>query len=259
MKIEDFYTYIYYDPSRNNEPIYIGKGGGKRVWSHLSSKQQTPFVYRLRYMKKNDIVPIIGIYAGLDEEFAHLLEMELIAKFGRKDLGKGPLLNLTDGGEGQTGMVHTVETRKKMSKSHIGIMQSEETRRKISIGNKDKPKTEEHKIKLAIANTGKRRGPTPDEIKKKISIANTGKVRSEETLIKMSISQTGSNNPNFGKKRSEETKLKSRIANQGLKRTEEQKQRMSEAQKKRFTDPKQREQISKTKQEINATSRANNV
>lgn len=35
---KQYYTYIYYDPSRNNEPIYVGKGYDKRAWDHLTSK-----------------------------------------------------------------------------------------------------------------------------------------------------------------------------------------------------------------------------
>jgi hypothetical protein len=33
--IDDYYVYIYYDPSRNNEPIYIGKGSKIRAWYNL--------------------------------------------------------------------------------------------------------------------------------------------------------------------------------------------------------------------------------
>jgi len=236
----NFYTYIYYDPSRGNEPIYVGKGVGKRVWSHLYSKQKTPFVNRLQFMIKNGNKPTVGIYAGFDEELAHLVEMELISKFGRKDLGKGPLLNLTDGGEGQTGLIHTTETKRKMSESHLGIPRSEDTKQKISKGNKNKPKSTEHRTNLSIANTGKTREPLSEEVKRKISIANTGKVRSKDTLEKMSLAQTGSSNPNFGRPKSEESKLKSRMSNLGQKRSEETKQRMSEAQRKRFNNATQR-------------------
>lgn len=118
-----FYSYIYYDPSRNNEPIYVGKGHGKRAWQHLSIKKTHPFIQRLQYMRRNGIEPIIGFYAGLDEEFCILLEQELISHFGRKDLGKGPLLNLTDGGEGSSGLVISEDTRKKLSiaKKHKSV------------------------------------------------------------------------------------------------------------------------------------------
>lgn len=112
--MEKYYTYIYYDPLRDNEPIYVGKGHSKRAWVHLYSKRKHPFIQRLQHMKKNGINPIIGLYSGLDEELSLLLEQELISKFGRKDLGKGTLLNLTDGGE--LGANKSEETRKKCLK-----------------------------------------------------------------------------------------------------------------------------------------------
>lgn len=101
------YTYIYYDPSRGNEPIYVGMGQKKRAWDHLRSKRKSPFIQRLQSMNRKGIKPIIGVYVELDRELAFLLEEELISKFGRKDLGLGPLLNLTNGGEGTIGRVWT--------------------------------------------------------------------------------------------------------------------------------------------------------
>jgi hypothetical protein len=159
--IEYFYTYIYYDPSRDNEPIYVGKGTKERAWKHFYRKNMHPFTQRLQFMKKNSIKPIIGIYAGLDEELAHLIEEELIAKFGRKDLGKGPLLNLTDGGEGNNGKIISDEVREKMSKKLSGI-----------------PKSAEHKKHISESTTGRipsnKGGTMSDEQKKKIGNANSG-------------------------------------------------------------------------------------
>ena len=147
-----YYTYIYYDPSRNNEPIYVGKGKDHRAWDHLKtkSKKNTPILNRIRFMKRNNIVPIIGLYSGIDEELSHLLEEELIAKFGRKDLGKGPLLNLTNGGEGGSGSIRSEETRRKIGVANIGKdrTHSQETKNKISTtktGVTDSPETYKRK------------------------------------------------------------------------------------------------------------------
>ena len=129
--MEDFYTYIYYDPSRGNEPFYVGKGHGDRAWKHFSRKEMHPMTQRMQFLKKNKVKPIVGFYSDLNEEFALLLEMELISKFGRKDLGEGPLLNLTDGGEGVSG------SKKVFSDEH---------KRKLSQSSKGKPKSEEHKM-----------------------------------------------------------------------------------------------------------------
>lgn len=155
-----FYTYIYYDPSRNNEPIYVGKGKDERAWSHIKySKGKHPFVQRLQYMKRIGITPNIGFYSGLDEEFAFLLEEELISKFGRKDLGKGPLLNLTDGGQGQSGrrFSHTPETKEKMrlaKEGKPGHARSEQAKKKISEYQKTRERTPEFCKKLRVKKPG---------------------------------------------------------------------------------------------------------
>src|ERR1035437_7856576 len=120
----EFYTYIYYDPSRNNEPIYVGKGKDQRAWDHINTlhrKKKHPLKHRLLFMRSIGVSPMIGIYAGFDEEFALFLEEELIQKFGRKDLGLGTLLNLTDGGEGHSGCIRSAATRAKISKNAVGF------------------------------------------------------------------------------------------------------------------------------------------
>jgi hypothetical protein len=89
-------------------------------------------------MRNKGVQPIIGIYAGLDSEFALFLEEELISKFGRKDLKKGPLLNLTDGGEGAANLNQSA--RDKISKTHTGRRLTDECKRKLSESTKGVPK-----------------------------------------------------------------------------------------------------------------------
>ena len=154
-----YYTYIYYDPSRNNEPFYIGKGKNERAWEHLGMLDRGkphPLKHRLQFMKKNNIFPIIGIYSDLDEELAHLTEIELISKFGRKNLGKGTLLNLTDGGEGASGCVRSAETRYKIGQANIGKNRSHSmiSKLKISKSCKGRKDTNSAKKLKSIANTG---------------------------------------------------------------------------------------------------------
>jgi len=48
------------------------------------------------------------------------VEMYLISKIGRRDLGTGPLVNMTDGGDGTLGRPHSEESRKKMSELSVG-------------------------------------------------------------------------------------------------------------------------------------------
>lgn len=133
----DFYIYIYRDPSRDNEPIYVGKGHGKRAWRHLTRKARHPFVQRLQFMSRNGIIPDIQIIDAIDEEHAFFLEECCISIFGRKDLGTGSLLNLTDGGEG-TANPSSV-TRGKIGAANKGRKRTEEQIKVNSEYRKGKP------------------------------------------------------------------------------------------------------------------------
>lgn len=109
-----YYVYRYFDPSRN-EYFYVGKGTGPRAGHHKYRKDKHPMTHRLQYLKRLGIEPLIDyIVKDVDEEFALFVEQEAIAKYGRRDLGLGPLLNLTDGGDGCTGFKHTTETKEQI-------------------------------------------------------------------------------------------------------------------------------------------------
>lgn len=112
-----FYVYVMRRP--NGEPFYVGKGCRRRIASHERDALNGVDGLRHRYIKKiwrsGSLVDydIIGYYATEMEAFAE--ETALIARLGRRKLGSGPLINLTDGGEGPTGAKHSAATRKKLS------------------------------------------------------------------------------------------------------------------------------------------------
>jgi hypothetical protein len=99
MKHKPTGSYVYaYLRESNNTPYYIGKGIGSRL-----------------YKKHNVTIPadhskIQIIAQDLTDSQANTLEIELIAKYGRKDLGTGILYNRTDGGEGHRGFIKSAET-----------------------------------------------------------------------------------------------------------------------------------------------------
>lgn len=144
-----FFTYVYYDPSRN-EPIYVGKGKDDRYFHHISRTDKHPLTHRLQYMKNHDIEVQIQISRLMSEAEANEKEKCLIASIGRKDQGQGPLLNLTDGGEGSSGYRHTEESRTKMSAN-------------------SKNKTAEYKANMSAAHKGRKNGPRSAECRAKIS------------------------------------------------------------------------------------------
>ena len=148
-----FYTYAYL--RKNRTPYYIGKGSGKRYYNR----------------KRNDIKPpkdksrIIFLKKNLTEEEAFKHEKYMIAVFGRKDLGTGILHNKTDGGEGASGAVRSLEFKENL--------------RKI---NKNKTLSKEHKEKLRLANIGEKN-------------PNYGKVASQKIKEKMRNSRKGEKHP----------------------------------------------------------------
>ena len=141
-----YYVYAYI--SKKGFPYYIGKGKGKRA-----------------FQKHNVSVPkdkskIVFLETNLSNVGACALERRYIRWYGRKDNKTGILHNKTDGGESQVGLVHSNETKQKMSKSKMG--------NKNSVGKsnrKGKPCSDKTKELLRTANLHK---IVPEEIKNKI-------------------------------------------------------------------------------------------
>jgi hypothetical protein len=80
------------------EVFYVGKGRGNRAWSVHGRNTVWKNV-----VKKHDYVVEI-VMGDLQEWYAFELEKDLIALHGRRDEGRGTLVNLTDGGEGPSGL-----------------------------------------------------------------------------------------------------------------------------------------------------------
>lgn len=116
------YVYCLIDP-RNGLPFYIGKGKDDRMYDHekIVSKGIVPnnnsFLFRKIKKIKNKGLSIIykKIYENLDDKSALAIEIDEIKKIGRNNIGRGPLCNLTDGGEGNSGKIISEETKLKMS------------------------------------------------------------------------------------------------------------------------------------------------
>lgn len=170
-------VYKYNDLEFSYEPIYIGKGKNNRLYQHTKLYNLNKYdSYKDRKLKKiinEGFKPIIvKLKENLIEQDALNLEKEYISKIKRYP--DGPLTNLTDGGDGVSGLKHTPESKEKMSKtwfnettapwnkgmqmpkeycdklskSHLGHKLSEETIEKLSHIRKGKLKSEEHKQKI---------------------------------------------------------------------------------------------------------------
>jgi hypothetical protein len=119
-----FYCYILLDPTKPGiyqyenfkfdfEPFYVGKGKSNRINSHDKIKDtKTHKGAKIQKIKKLELEVIkIKLFENLTESTSFELEVSTISIIGRKDKSKGPLLNLTDGGEGTSGKIYTKEEK----------------------------------------------------------------------------------------------------------------------------------------------------
>jgi hypothetical protein len=99
---KNFYVYIY--TSKKGSIYYVGKGKGIRAWVQHRDLSKGCLVWT---PKDNGQIKILA--HNLTEDESYILEKKLILDFGRKDLGYGPLLNKTNGGDGATGRAMTAK------------------------------------------------------------------------------------------------------------------------------------------------------
>jgi hypothetical protein len=144
----EYYTYAYL--REDGTPYYIGKGKGKRI--HSKQKITKP---------PKDKSKIIFLKQNLTEEESFKHEIYMIGVFGRKDLGTGILRNRTNGGDGASGAIRSLEFKENLRNL-----------------NKNKVLSKEHKIKISEAQKGDKNH-------------NYGKSASQKTREKMSASRKG--------------------------------------------------------------------
>lgn len=128
-----FYVYRYLDPrpAKNRAVIYVGKGTTdsksnlKRMRSHWTKTDHDNLLFDrvLKKIRTLGLKPVCEVVSWhLIEEDAFAAEIHNIALYGLRRDG-GTLCNLTYGGEGAVGMIHTSEALERISKasqSHWG-------------------------------------------------------------------------------------------------------------------------------------------
>jgi group I intron endonuclease len=172
----DFYVYVYLDTRKRGnfiysdyqfdyEPFYVGKGKNKRLEEHLWESRLKHDDFKSRKIKSiiNDgYKPLfIKVKENLTENDAFDLEINLINLIGRYNLNLGPLTNLTNGGDGISGLIKTETHRKNLSISSFGKKMSDEAKRKVSESLRGKPgrntgnkHTQETKNKISTTKKG---------------------------------------------------------------------------------------------------------
>lgn len=124
-----------------NQVFYIGIGDDKRPYARNGrSKFWMRVVNKTKY--RIDIIA-----KDLSWEKCAEIEKSLIFLYGRRDLNKGTLVNLTDGGEGSLGRKHSKDAINKMREVKLGKLASDETKKKMSVSRTGMKHSKESHIK----------------------------------------------------------------------------------------------------------------
>jgi hypothetical protein len=130
----------------NNEVFYIGIGSDKsfKRANEFSSGRNSYW----RNIKNKTNIKVKIIYKDVSWDDACEIEQLLIDMYGRKDLMKGTLVNMTDGGDGSVNIIVSKDTREKLSKAGKGRKMSQELKDKLFNLKIGIPRKEETKQKL---------------------------------------------------------------------------------------------------------------
>lgn len=165
-----------------NEPFYIGIGSDEKYYRANSKKGRSDFWNKIIQKTEYQVEIIL---CDITYEEAKEKEKEFISLYGRKNLNKGSLCNLTDGGDGLCGYVVPKERVEKLKELNRGRKHTDEWKRNMSL----RVKGEKHPL--------------------------WGKKFSKESRLKMSLSRSGEKHFRFGKKLERETAIKIGIAQIG--------------------------------------------
>jgi hypothetical protein len=186
--------YVYQLRAETEElPFYIGKGTHKnRKYQHICNARRGYKSLKdskiRKYLNQNIRILAEVLFENDDEDECLNKEIELIAKYGRRDKKTGILTNGTDGGEGVSGRIMPISERQRRSQIMKGKIKTPKTCKRISLSKLGHIVTKETKEKISI--TLKRR-IVPFEQIERMRKANIGKHRSEETKRKISESNKG--------------------------------------------------------------------
>jgi hypothetical protein len=164
-------AYVYrHIRSDNNKVFYIGIGSDDSGFYYRAYDKNK----KTRSNHWNSVVnktkyEVEIMLDCLSWEEACEKEKEFISLYGRSDLGKGSLVNKTDGGDGYSNT--SEETKKLISKKVKEALSNPEVRKKISDKGKGRVVNENTKQKISEKNKGRKR-PDLVSINKKRSKEN---------------------------------------------------------------------------------------
>lgn len=192
-----------------NEPFYIGIGSDSNYKRANSIKDRNIFWENIVNKASYEVEIILD---DLTWEDACKKEMEFIDLYGRRDIQKGSLCNLTNGGEGAKGVIFSEKRKKTISNKYKGEK------------NPFYGKKHSSEIIEKLKNLAQNRSP---EVNKKIALANSKNVVPEERKVRISNSTKGEKNHFYGKKHTKKARLKISKKATGRRKSDEHKDKIS--------------------------------
>jgi NUMOD3 motif len=179
--MKQFYSYLWL--RADSTPYYAGKGIGNRAFQSRGHSVQCPA----------DRTRILIFFHSTEAE-AFESEKAFIKWFGRKDLGTGCLRNWTNGGEGTSGRVWSLESRQKVGMRTRGVI-SPRRGQKLSLVTRQKMREAQRGNQKSLGHKNALGYHWSAEIKARMAEAHKGQNNrlgahvTEETKIKMRVAQ----------------------------------------------------------------------
>lgn len=164
--MEENYCVYIHKKRCDGEVFYVGIGLPQRPYD---KKKRSRF-WKLVVSKYDYDIEIL--HYNLSWESARDIEIQLIKEYGRRDLGEGTLVNLTNGGEGAYGRIPSLDHKNKVSKKLKKFRHDNPQLNKRYVHNQDVRNKISNSLRLYFSNGG--------------SSSFLGKKHSEETKLKIS-------------------------------------------------------------------------
>ena len=211
-----WFIYTLSDPV-SNDVRYVGWcfNTKRRLSQHIqrAKSEKTHKANWINQLAARGLAPRMDVVEVGTEDWA-FAEKKWIAFYRGKGLD---LVNLTDGGEGVTGLVFSAASREKMATAKKGRKLTPEHIKKVADALRGKKRTEESMAGSRKALTGR---VVSQETREKIRASLIGRKHTDEAREKISAA-------GVGRTHSEESKAKMRAARAGKPLTDEHREKLS--------------------------------
>lgn len=147
-----FYVYEHWRLDRD-ECFYVGKGKGRRAYN-MGWRNPHHKAIQAKVIREGFAIDVRIVATGLSEEDAFILECERIAFWRAVGVD---LANITNGGDGVSGLKHSDDSKKKMSDIKLGKKPPHNGTLGMKFSDETKAKMRAHKIGKNPNNFGTKR------------------------------------------------------------------------------------------------------